>query len=53
MQRLFMVQEQVMGVILVTTKKGANKSGFGVSYNGNFTGAAFRKPLRCKIDLDK
>lgn len=25
------------GVILVTTKKGANKSGFGVSYNGNFT----------------
>lgn len=25
------------GVILVTTKKGTKKDGFGVSYNGNFT----------------
>ena len=25
------------GVILVTTKKGSKKDGFGVQYNGNFT----------------
>ena len=25
------------GVILVTTKKGTKKDGFGVSYNGTFT----------------
>ena len=25
------------GVILVTTKRGSHKQGFGVSYSGNFT----------------
>lgn len=34
------------GVILVTTKKGANKSGFGVSYNGNFTWSSVSKAIK-------
>lgn len=34
------------GVILVTTKKGANKSGFGVSYNGNFTWSSVSQAIK-------
>lgn len=34
------------GVILVTTKKGANKSGFGVSYNGNFTWSSVSQAVK-------
>ena len=34
------------GVILVTTKKGANKSGFGVSYNGNFTWSSVSQTIK-------
>lgn len=34
------------GVILVTTKKGANKSGFGVSYNGNFTWSSVSEAIK-------
>lgn len=34
------------GVILVTTKKGANKSGFGVSYNGNFTWGSVSQAIK-------
>ncbi|MGP1590698.1 MAG: SusC/RagA family TonB-linked outer membrane protein [Prevotella sp.] len=34
------------GVILVTTKKGANKSGFGVSYNGNFTWSTVSQTIK-------
>ena len=34
------------GVILVTTKKGANKSGFGVSYNGNFTWSSVSQVIK-------
>ena len=34
------------GVILVTTKKGANKSGFGVSYNGNFTWSSISQAIK-------
>ena len=34
------------GVILVTTKKGANKSGFGVSYSGNFTWSSVSQTIK-------
>lgn len=34
------------GVILVTTKKGANKSGFGISYNGNFTWSSVSQAIK-------
>ena len=34
------------GVILVTTKKGANKAGFGVSYNGNFTWSSVSQAIK-------
>ena len=34
------------GVILVTTKKGANKSGFGLSYNGNFTWSSVSQAIK-------
>ena len=34
------------GVILVITKKGANKSGFGVSYNGNFTWSSVSQAIK-------
>ena len=34
------------GVILVTTKKGANKSGFGISYNGNFTWSSVPQAIK-------
>ena len=34
------------GVILVTTKKGGNKSGFGVSYNGNFTWSSVSQAIK-------
>lgn len=34
------------GVILVTTKKGVNKSGFGVSYNGNFTWSSVSQAIK-------
>ena len=34
------------GVILVTTKKGANKSGFGVSYNDNFTWSSVSQAIK-------
>ena len=33
-------------MILVTTKKGANKSGFGVSYNGNFTWSSVSQAIK-------
>ena len=34
------------GVILVTTKKGVNKSGFGISYNGNFTWSSVSQAIK-------
>ncbi|MDR0893104.1 MAG: SusC/RagA family TonB-linked outer membrane protein [Mediterranea sp.] len=34
------------GVILVTTKKGSKKNGFGISYNGNFTWSTVAETLK-------
>ena len=37
------------GVILVTTKKGTKKDGFGVSYNGTFTWSVVGETLDMQV----